>query len=427
MENVAVLFVLDYSTSVNVRNVAGAFLTELASKENTNVKAAVIDYSAVAEATEWTTIDGNTDTSAETGLLKSKTSSGTNYHAGLLKAQGMLESEEIEGYTTYLITISDGITYLWTDETTNKTMTVPYKMEGNAGSVSDAHDGSSVWDMTYGEGTPLVNVTVDEGNITTEGAYGDFDAFFENMKGKIENTEEYFAVYKSEYTDAIKVYNSDYGTTYKELTAAVLTKYATNVEVAVYNTILTYKTLAGNVDYAYAFKMDEGNWTNYPWGEQVMDQLISASDNSGDIASGVISEDTASTVFSTIRDQILYEIMSGTVTDVIGEDFDWVGMDTVELTVGGVKVEANEIEEGSNVVTFGTADATTGEYPYVVTYYADNEETGKSEYLTWEINVHVEEGNGLTLSYDLELKDGYALPEGKSYEILPTCPQMKVR
>lgn len=43
-EDVAVLFLLDYSTSVSVRGAAADLLSALAEKENTNIKACVINY-----------------------------------------------------------------------------------------------------------------------------------------------------------------------------------------------------------------------------------------------------------------------------------------------------------------------------------------------------------------------------------------------
>ncbi len=382
VENVAVLFVLDYSTSVSVRDEAGKFLTELASKKNTNVKAAVVDYSSVAAATDWTTIDSTTDTSGETGLLKSKTSSGTNYHAGLLKAQEMLKDDAISGYTTYLITISDGITYLWTDDDT--TMTVPYAMVGSNDTVSTPDGTVSVWDMTYRQGTPLITAT------NTTGVYADWNTFFTSEATKLSATEEYFAQYGSSYEKYIEVYNSDNpkynggaGNT------ETLATHATNVEVAIYETATTYKELAQSVDYAYAFKMDENHWTIYPWGEQLMDYLISKSDNSGNTESGEISNDTASTVFSTISDKILYEIMSGTVTDVIGNDFDWIDINTVKMTVDGQTI-VGTVSDGT--ITFNNGN-----------YSASYDESTST--LTWNINVPVEEGKPITLFYDLKLRD----------------------
>ncbi len=412
VEKVAVLFVLDYSTSVTVRDEAASFIDELADKANTNVKVCVINYWADADEGTWTTITDETSTSE---LLSTDKSGGTNYHAGLLAAQKALNSDEIEGYTTYLITISDGITYLWG----NSAMTVPYAMVGSNDTVSTPDGTVSVWDMTYKEGTPLI--TTDD----TTGVYESWDGFFSGMTTKLTNTESYFTKYGTEYDSYIKVYNSD-NKNYNDGAGntETLATYATNVEVAIYETATTYEALAKSVDYAYAFKMDENHWSAYPWGEQLMDYLIDASDNSGDIASGEISGTTAADVFSTIKDQILYEIMSGTVTDVIGEDFDWVGMDTVALTVG--ETELTGTVDG-NTVTFGTDENASA---YVVTYYPDEtDEYGnvtKGEYFTWEINVPVEAANGLTLSYDLELTDGYTLPTDKSYEVLPTNEEAKI-
>ena len=97
-ENVAVLFVLDYSTSVYVRDAAEAMLEELAEKENTNIKVCVINYWAEADTGSWTTVTSETDTSR---LLEVTQDGGTNLHGGLLAAQEALESSEIDDYETY--------------------------------------------------------------------------------------------------------------------------------------------------------------------------------------------------------------------------------------------------------------------------------------------------------------------------------------
>lgn len=128
-EDVAVLFVLDYSTSVDVRDAAADLLGELANKDNTNVKACVINYWADAQTGTWQSVTPETNT--DELLAKPENSGGTNIHAGLLAAQAALSSQEINGYETYLITISDGITYLWTDEATGDTMSVWYQNRGN--------------------------------------------------------------------------------------------------------------------------------------------------------------------------------------------------------------------------------------------------------------------------------------------------------
>ncbi len=377
VENVAVLFVLDYSTSVDVRNAAADFVDELADKTNTNVKACVINYWADADTGTWTTI--NEDTEASDLLNQPTNKSGTNYHAGLLAAKEALKSDDITGYTTYLITISDGITYLWTDEETETTMSVYTELGNTTSNTNEVNDYRVITNDMF---TALVNPTE-----AVTSAVSDTEEIAEEWST---STKGYRATSEGDYVSA------------DEFTAQ--TKLSGS-EMAIYNTVSVYKELVSQVDNAYAFKLDESHWTSYPYGEKLMDYLASLSAK----PSGAITATSASETFENVSDQILYEIMSGTVTDVIGEDFDWVGMDTVTLTVGGVEVEGTV---DGNTVTFDNGN-------YVVTYYPDDEDAGTTEYFTWAINVPVEAANGLTLSYDLVLSEDYVLPESGT-DVLPT-------
>ena len=385
---VAVLFVLDYSTSVNVRDEAAAMLEELASKDKTDVKVGVINYWADADSGEWTTITPETDVNS---LLSQTQTGGTNYHAGLLSAQELLASDEIDGYTTYLITISDGLTYLWTDEETGDTLSVWYQ-QGSNGEYS-IQNGNSVVEMKYpgelpGSSTEIPNTTfealVNGSNDILEKyeATKPYFAPYYNPDGTTA-TYEKFISFQPDWTDD----GTDNGKTADD--------FLIGTEIAIYKSAAVYRDLADTVDYAFALKMDENHWGQYPYGEQLMDYLISQSD----AGSGEISDSTAKMVFQDIENQILYAIESGTVTDVIGNDFDLKDVDSFRLTVGGTEVTGTADSSNANLVNFGTADE-NGVYPYTVEYVPG---AAGEEHFVWTINVPVENANSLTLSYVLKL------------------------
>lgn len=370
---VAVLFVLDYSTSVNVRNAAADMLEELASKDKTDVKVGVVNYWADADEGVWTDITADTDVNS---LLTATNTGGTNYHAGLLSAQKLLASDEIEGYTTYLITISDGITYLWTDEDTGATQSVWFQNIGNG--PDDIQNGNSVYDMKYhGEEIPedtfmeLVTGsgdTVAKYNKTIEKA----EVYADSVKpDPVEETNRYWALAEDDVMDSTLI----------------------GSEIAIYKTASVYKELADSVDYAYAFKMDENHWGSYPYGEQLMDYLASISNG------GKISDTTAKSTFDTIKNQILYAIERGSVADIIGNDFDLTSVDSITLSAGGTEVPGAVDKVNANVKNFGTADE-NGVYPYTVEYVPG---AAGEEQLIWTINVPVENANRLVLSYGLKL------------------------
>lgn len=376
-EKVAVLFVLDYSTSVNVRNAAANMLDELSQKENTNIKTCVINYWANADSGKWVDITSETDTQE---LLNVTQTGGTNYHAGLLAAEKALESPDIEGYETYLITISDGITYLWTDDTADsetfgETMSVWFQNVGNG--PEDIQNGNSVYEMKYNK----------NGSIPDE-------TFESLVNGSADTIIKYNkTVEKAEVYSAEKPTSEDTGRYWAFEDEDVKSSTLIGSEIAIYKTAQIYREICSHVDHAYAFKLDENHWDSYPYGEQLMDYLISIGEG------GEITNDTAKTTFGDIRDQILYTIKSGTVTDIIGVKFDLtdagnINNDTFKLTVGGQEINASSVDD--DTVCFGTE--TDGIYPYSVTYKPDDEEK-----LIWDINVPVEQSKPLELKYSLDL------------------------
>lgn len=110
------------------------------------------------------------------------------------------------------------------------------------------------------------------------------------------------------------------------------------------------------------------------------------------------NETGVSGMFNDVKNTILYEIMSGTVTDVIGNNFDLTSVGSFELTAGG-EILAPTIF--GNTVYFGTQ--TGNEYSYSVTYYPNGTNGDSREQFVWDINVPVENAKPLELTYTLKL------------------------
>ena len=106
-------------------------------------------------------------------------------------------------------------------------------------------------------------------------------------------------------------------------------------------------------------------------------------------------------MFDSISEEILYMIASGTVTDVIPDEFKLVknGTDTFRMTLNGEALAATA--DGESAWNFG--ESVEEKYPYRVEY----DEAGKE--ISWIINVPVENAKPVTLSYDLEIAED-ALP-----------------
>ena len=366
-ENVAVMFLLDKSTSQGkTRPEAARMLQYLKSLTNTNIIYDVVIFSGNATSTGWRNIsDDNGYEDTVKKFANTETSSGTNMTAGIdkaLKDMWTLKSD-YSNYSenTYLVTISDGITYIWDEDGTTKTVPVAEKQAGVDPKVSKTVD---TWDIMYGPG------------VSFEDVYTDFANFLTSIPQKMEHTKE--SGYVCDYTTSdpekyIIVEDTD-----KFSKTGTPNQYACAPEFSAYYSTIKYQELVKQFTKSFALPMPEleedgsektTNWdVYYPWGKELMLYLQSNSSNSGQ---GVVHDADAATIFAGIRNEILYEIKSGSITDVIGADFSLTDQtltqNTFTLTVNGKAVTANA--PTSNVITFGEKDESTGKYPYVLTYY----------------------------------------------------------
>ena len=399
-ENVAVLFLLDKSTSQGMRDEAADMLDELASKTNTNILYDVVIFSGTATSSGWQDIqDTDTLDSIKANFVNGETTSGTNMPAGIWKAETDMDTLRVEYpeyETTYLITLSDGITYVWSEEDKGDVYCVP--VQGLNGTVVEttAQNGADTWSMMY------------DYRVGLEKSYGGVEEFLNTVEAKMENTRNEGHVQSYYSGDNLSnpidtyIYND-------EMTAEVAAEYACGPDFAMYYALKGYEELASQFTNTFAFavpELDESgnddldNWdgeSGFPWGREIMLHCQSISTNA-DWDSDVSNEDAAE-IFAKIKNQILYAIESGTGTDVIGNDFDLKDLDSFRLTVGGTEVTGTADSSNANLVNFGTADE-NGVYPYTVEYVPG---AAGEEHFVWTINVPVENANSLTLSYVLKL------------------------
>ena len=364
-ENVAVMFLLDKSTSQGVRDEAAKMLQHLKGLTNTNIIYDVVIFSGTASSTGWQNISNEAAyTDTQKNFANREPSSGTNMPVGIDKAIQDMETlnSQYSSYAenAYLITISDGITYIWDEDGTTKTVPVAEKQAGVDPKVSKTVD---TWDIMYGPGVSLEDV------------YTDFANFLTSIPQKMEQTKE--SGYVCDYTisnpeNYIIVENTDKFSETKKPN-----QYACAPEFSVYYSATKYQELVKPFTKSFALPMPEldnnnqnkmDNWDQfYPWGRELMLYLQSKSSNS---EQGVVYAADAAEIFAGIQNKILYQIQSGSITDVIGADFSLTDQaltkDTFTLTVNGKAVTANKPND--NVVTFGNANE-AGQYSYVLTYY----------------------------------------------------------
>ena len=285
--------------------------------------------------------------------------------AGILKAKSdiaSLKNTHKEYTETYLITLSDGITYVWSEVDQGKVYCIPVSATGNSDSESSTQNAVDTWDMMYDYGKSLEEV------------YGGVPQFLSAIQSKITQTknDSHVQEYPS-LQNPIDTYIYD-----AEKTKETTDKYACGPEAAMYYSITGYEQLAKEFTKTFAYALPEldkktgednvTNWTSFPWGREVMEYCKSISFNKD--WDGNVSNTNPGKIFSGIKDVIYYEIQSGSITDVIGADFSLTDQTLTQnpftLTVNGKAVTANA--PSGNVITFGNVNE-DGQYPYVLTYY----------------------------------------------------------
>ena len=414
-ENVAVLFLLDKSTSQGMRDEAAKMLDELKTKTNTNILYNVVIFSGDATSTGWCNIqDDAALENTKENFVNKETSSGTNMVAGIQCAEEQMKSLPEEYGMTYLVTLSDGISYVWNDENGIKKTVYAAGLHHEGMVEVQPQNGADSWDIMYDYGMSLSDI------------YGGMNNFLEELPRKMENSIN--AGYVQNYEGAnpnncIQTYVYDEAK--KQEVAAT---YACAPEFAVYYSAMQYMDLASQFTRSYAFAVPEltesgadnqKSWDNFPWGKELMLFCQMQSSNCGQ---GAVSNTDAKEIFEDIRDEVLYAIKSGEVTDVIGRDFDLADVNSFVLTVGGTQIQPVHVD--GNTVKFG--EAKDNVYPYEVEYFpAAN---GAEEKFIWKINVPVENSKLLQLSYDLKLvnksefEGTYTVPtnENATLEYVPT-------
>lgn len=414
-DNVAVLFVLDKSTSQDVRTAAAEMLNTLKAKTNTNIIYDVVIFSGTATSTGWQDIaDDQAFADTQKNFANAETTSGTNMDAGLQLASQELKNAPA-GYETYLVTISDGITYVWSED--GEVKTVPVTEFGSKGVLGpQIQSGTSTWDSMYSPGTSFEEV------------YGSFYNFLQVIpeKMKATRTAGCVATYGGPYDledGVIKTYNEDYGNTgedWKKLKKAVAKRYACGPEFASYVSATGYEALAEAVDHSFAFAMPEqtesgsdkiSNWDAYPWGKELMQYCQSLSDNKDWAVE--YSNNDAEKIFGGISDEILYAVNSGIVTDTMGSAVDFVASDTLEVTV------ADKATGESKSIALNK-QAAEGSYVSDDGFYAAQIATDESgnEVLTWEINTPVVQGTQVSLQYTVKLPAENKATTAGTYEEL---------
>lgn len=296
---------------------------------------------------------------------------GSNMSAGLLAGEKMLDADTaVDSTRKYLILVSDGITYIWDDESTAEQENYGVNFATSDDPTKSWRASPDSWDVWHGHGyvpeawTQALTATGELLNKTVE---------------------EKASLY-------------DRGETEAELTAKPFVapteqeSYASSVDVALYQANQAYQNIAAKY-HAYAVCAGEENdMSCFPFGPSFMTYLAKGK----------------TITFSDIQRKIYYLISEGSyVVDYMGYveddyDFDFVNAATaLSVKVGEETLEAEEIRE--NCYGFGLKSSGSGELEYrYVLEYQPGEKKG-DEYFTWRINEPISNFAPVSLTYSVKL------------------------
>ena len=299
---------------------------------------------------------------------------GSNMSAGLLAGEKMLDADTtVENNRKYLILVSDGITYIWDDETTEQQENYGVNFANADAPNSPMLASPDGWDVKHGNSY----------------VPADWSAELTSIAGLMDKT----------IAEKASLYDRDNPTAGKPFIAySEKDAYASTVDIALYKSYEAYQSIASKYQSYVVLAGVESEMNTYPYGPSFMTYLSNGE----------------TVTFDEIQKDIYYLLDEGSsVKDVIGygEDynFDFINsLDALTLTVGGEELDKEELIDPSYTdpyVTsaYGFGPSGNGTYQFVLNYYEKGEDGQSDECFVWEINVPVSNFAPVQLTYTVQL------------------------
>lgn len=425
-----VVFVLDKSTSVGVKNEALNLLNELLdhSKQRSGIKikVGVVTFNNNARNEDanlsLTPLSDETMTAIQQ-VFGQSLAKGTNIEAGIRAGMSMLDADAtVLPENKHLVLVTDGVSYLWG---TDEPQTIYNQFTH--------HDGM---DLIWSSNSIASGLRDKEALKIADQAYVDsFSNPVEWLQSNSSGIGDFVEQYQTKWVDEEGYDHSNDPFVPNTVTQA----YCSN-DVALYMAGKAWQEAAGKGYQLYSFVSDKYDAENgtlntegyYPWAAKFFSNFSDIAGHSEEYNEGASASYDG--MFDDVKNDILYGIKSGVVTDVIfrGEsggqfynfdltDGSQIQRDTFTLFVGGQEIAGQVDETNKSLVNFGNADA-SGKYPYTVEYKVEEKEENGEKYseetLVWTINVPVEEANSLSLTYNVTLNEKPT--DSGSYKDIPT-------
>ncbi|MDO4350744.1 MAG: vWA domain-containing protein [Eubacteriales bacterium] len=362
----SVVFVLDKSTSIAVRDEALKMLAELKTRAGENrIRAGAVVFNKGTDARVALAGLDDAQYARLENLMRREVTSGTNIEAGLRAGIEMLQNDGASAAgDKHLVLVSDGVTYMW--------------------------------------GNPPVSLysEVDPDRISKFWAYPSVVGFYPigtdtSYIASLDNMAEWLRKHSEALDNLIGSYACAYGAgdnPEKKVSYSITKDYCC-LDAAVYKTALAWQTAVQNGYRCYVYASDKYT-QEYPFAPRFMKGLSAIGGSSVSFSD---KESNVSGMFDNVKSAILYSIAKGSVTDVIGSSFDLKDLDTIGMSVGG-KALTGVVDAAKNSVSFDDGK-------YVVHYVS-----GKEEKLVWNIRTPVAAASPITLRYTLKLASKSSAP-----------------
>ena len=391
-----VVFVLDKSTSSNVKDDAIKMLESLKSDIEENgakVNVGIVIFNQAASRFGWYDLITEYDQIIE--IFNKEIKDGTNLNAGLLAAKEMLEEHtDVDPNRKHMILVSDGISYYYCEGTN-------YQQGYTIASLNGGDDGEGSRNCTPNSNLSAWGIKY--------GTYGADNEGFSYIPDWSQWESGMPALLSSDYTKYQYQVGSPDIPTEADSPKAVPFKerknYPINVDISLYNSLKLYRDLASKY---HCYAVLDGTTNKYTFGTPFMEYMA------GETFVGSSSQEK----FLNIKNDIFYLVDEGSsIVDVIGEGIDNVGneydfkfideADKLTLKVGN---EVLPIHEENGYYGFGeklTSGDYAGHYPYELTYYPEGMGTRSlevaGELFRWDINVPVSNFAPVQLTYTVQL------------------------
>ncbi len=455
LDCVDIVFVMDKSTSTSNANINFSEqvkgLVQTLKEKNIKVKVGIIKFRGTAHDAISENSDGaysglvrytdDTATIIENAINSAPAGSGSNVHSGLQLANKWLEKDtEVLDSKKNVVLLTDGKSYIWTDEDgnaiTNYAQLLNKNTVSNSGipqanqkQLNDKYQWYSFYKKLAENIDKFVSFAKDDNNyeISFEKLYNSTNEELKNTTkydtkidwvnwtwGSLPGTAKKYTVSNPdgliseyyEFTGAESldtnvnwleanpyevIYNEDGTVSYTdELNEDYIYFHPTNLEKGIYKAAHLYDEM--NQKYVmsviYPAKNPAASSVS-ALADQFNYWMRDVSENSSTV------EGDYRKIFDNIKNDSVQLITKGKVTDVIGKDFDLVNSENpFTLTLEDEVLTSTKISD--NVWGFGEKDA-EGNYPYKVTYDPDKEE------FVWDIDVPVDVVKHVKLSYTLQL------------------------